>query len=290
MPSSATITAFYNFVATTKARSSQVNTNFEAIRGHYIPVDPNTLTAGVTNTWDLGASDHRWRTGYFGSVDLLSSSTTAAVTLSADTSLTTGAFLVKVNAVEKFRVDTLGPYSTQGYQCTYLTTTAIPVMTGDAALTVGAFVFKVGGVEKARIGPDGVFPRNQLSQINYAEGSITGSVSSTATPGSVDIPGTTLTVISVLGRPVLVALQNTATTTSQAYGDTPGGIQTFTLVRNGSVISKMKVSRAFNSIPWYIDTGIAGTPGTYVYNWRLDDNQIGGNIGVTAMKNVAVEL
>lgn len=63
MPSSATITAFYNFSANTKARASQVNANFDVFRGHVIPVHVSTATS-ADNTYDLGSSEYRWRNGY----------------------------------------------------------------------------------------------------------------------------------------------------------------------------------------------------------------------------------
>lgn len=61
MPSSATITSFYNFTALTVIRSAQVNTNFDTFRGHLLPVDPSTATAATTMTYDLGSIDHMWR-------------------------------------------------------------------------------------------------------------------------------------------------------------------------------------------------------------------------------------
>jgi len=64
MPSTATITAFYSFVALTKIQSAQVNNNFSIFRGHIIPVDPNTATAGASGTYDLGESTHYWRGNY----------------------------------------------------------------------------------------------------------------------------------------------------------------------------------------------------------------------------------
>lgn len=63
MPSTATITAFYTFTQNTKARASQVNTNFNVLRGHIIPIDPNTTTSNDI-TYDLGSSEHRWRYVY----------------------------------------------------------------------------------------------------------------------------------------------------------------------------------------------------------------------------------
>lgn len=76
MPSSATITAFYSFSANTKARANQVNNNFSAYRGHIIAIDPNTATAATTETYDLGSTEYRWRTGYFREVDFKSNTST----------------------------------------------------------------------------------------------------------------------------------------------------------------------------------------------------------------------
>jgi len=64
MPSSATITSFYNFTALTVIRSAQVNANFDTFRGHIIAVDPSTATSAATMTYDLGANDHAWRNIY----------------------------------------------------------------------------------------------------------------------------------------------------------------------------------------------------------------------------------
>lgn len=64
MPSTATITAFHSFTALTRIKSAEVNTNFSNFRGHLLPVDPNTATAGAVSTWDLGDSTHNWRRTY----------------------------------------------------------------------------------------------------------------------------------------------------------------------------------------------------------------------------------
>jgi len=64
MPSTATITAFNTFVADTKARSSEVNTNFDHIRGHILPTETNTVTS-ANNIYDSGATDARWNNGWF---------------------------------------------------------------------------------------------------------------------------------------------------------------------------------------------------------------------------------
>ena len=66
MPSSATITAFYEFTPGSLIRSARVNTNFSNFRGHFVPVAVDTATAASTLTYDLGADDHSWMNGYVG--------------------------------------------------------------------------------------------------------------------------------------------------------------------------------------------------------------------------------
>lgn len=90
MPSSATITAYYTFSANTKARSSQVNANFSLYRGHVIPIEPLTAT-GSDITYDLGSSEYRWRSTYTQKLNLVSSTSTAALEVRGNTSATLGA-------------------------------------------------------------------------------------------------------------------------------------------------------------------------------------------------------
>lgn len=108
MPSTATITAFYTFTQNTKARASQVNTNFNVLRGHIIPIDPNTTTS-VDNTYDLGSSEHRWRTGYFGSLNIISNTTTGKdLAIVGNTSTTDPAFVFNISGNESFRINSIG--------------------------------------------------------------------------------------------------------------------------------------------------------------------------------------
>lgn len=104
MPSTATITAFYSFTANTKARASQVNGNFSLFRGHLIPIDPNTQTA-ISNTYDLGSSEYKWRTGYFRSIDLTSNTTTGnALSLEGETTSSNPAFVFKIAGTKYGRI------------------------------------------------------------------------------------------------------------------------------------------------------------------------------------------
>ncbi len=93
MPS--TITTYYTFQPATKARSSQVNTNFSNYRGDLLPINENTVSAS-NHTHYLGASDHYWAGAYLDQIDLRTSTTTATLILKGDTSNTTGAFLFQI--------------------------------------------------------------------------------------------------------------------------------------------------------------------------------------------------
>ena len=63
MPSTSTITTFYEFTPQTVIKSSYVNANFQNFRGHILPI--NTDSASSSNyTHDLGAPDHYWRSSY----------------------------------------------------------------------------------------------------------------------------------------------------------------------------------------------------------------------------------
>lgn len=63
MPSLATVSSFYIFSPSTKARASQVNHNFDLFRGHLLPIDP-TAQSGSDQTYDLGVDPYRWRVAY----------------------------------------------------------------------------------------------------------------------------------------------------------------------------------------------------------------------------------
>lgn len=104
MPSTATITAYYNFSPNTKARATQFNNNFDVYRGHIIPVEVLTATSSDM-TYDLGSSEHRWRSAYVREVDIRSNTSTGnSLKLAGDTSGAAQGFVFKVNDAEVGRV------------------------------------------------------------------------------------------------------------------------------------------------------------------------------------------
>lgn len=136
MPSSATITAFYTFVANTKARSSQVNYNFTLFRGHNIPIEPLTATA-ANLTYDLGSSEYRWRYGYLGGAEFQTSTTTAALLLRGITSETAGAFGFYIGGTTTL----VAKIGSTGFDGAYMKTASIPpaALTQRAELIRSAF-------------------------------------------------------------------------------------------------------------------------------------------------------
>ena len=85
-----TITAFYEFSAGSKARAAHVNTNFSNFRGDLVPINTDTATAS-DSAHDLGSSEHRWKGGYLGTINLEGSTSTTDVKLVPDTTVTSGA-------------------------------------------------------------------------------------------------------------------------------------------------------------------------------------------------------
>lgn len=133
MPSTATITAFYNFSANTKARASQVNINFDNFRGHMLPISPTTAT-GSNLTYDLGSVDYRWRSVYAQSLDFLSNTTTSQqIVLQGSTSGGETFLSMNINGSETARV---GPGGLQN-----LRTSALLGYTTSAA--AGGFASRI---------------------------------------------------------------------------------------------------------------------------------------------------
>jgi len=100
MPITSTITSFYSFTSTSKAKASEVNTNFDALRGHFLPIDPNTGTAATTKTYDLGSSDHKWNNIYSQNIDINLTTTTQSI-ISGES---TGAISFKSDNSSKFKI------------------------------------------------------------------------------------------------------------------------------------------------------------------------------------------
>jgi hypothetical protein len=127
-----TITAFNVFTPGTKARSNEVNENFNNYRGDLLPINSTTATASDMSH-DLGSDSHRWRFGYLGTVDLKSSTSTASLQISGDTSATAGAYLFKIG----------------GTTCAQITPTGIPASSLRPNEIFSVLTFTIAGLGTA---------------------------------------------------------------------------------------------------------------------------------------------
>lgn len=184
MPSSATITAFYNFSALTTIRSAQVNANFDVFRGHLISVDPNTLTAAATMTYDLGSYNKMWRGTYnqygiyyantSGSVPTPSTSTSYALYFKNDGSL--------------YKKDSLGAETNldpaaSGSSAYEITNLSIAATVGSSALTIYVRTGSGGTPSAGDIVKVG-FRDATVTSGTYNQRQITSALSMTISSGS----------------------------------------------------------------------------------------------------------
>jgi hypothetical protein len=102
MPS--TITAFATFVPNTKAKSSEVNTNFSNFRGNLIPIEESTSTSSNVTHY-LGTVEHRWLNTYTKELFLGNTTTSWAI---ADDTTTVSELSFKVNGSKVLGVDPSG--------------------------------------------------------------------------------------------------------------------------------------------------------------------------------------
>lgn len=247
MPTTATITTFYTFTANTKAKASEMNTNFSIFRGHIVPIEPLTITSSDI-TYDLGSAEHSWRGCYAESLYLDPMTSGAALILQADKALTAGAFVFKNNGTEILRVSPNGfaTFGSQGF-----TTTANLTIAHDNSTTAGAFDFKVGSTESAKLEVDG-FNYASLQQRDYTtaaavatnkRGTITiSSAISVSTIGANSfniVSG--LTHRSMNGSPNKITLIPDPGATQAQFLSTQGE---FTLTRDGTPVGRVYQSNA----------------------------------------------
>lgn len=87
-----TILSYHVFQAKTKARASEVNTNFSNYRGTLIPIDPNTAAA-AGNTYDLGSTEYRWNVSYVNTLNLRGATSTSNFFMTCDSTSSQIAYL-----------------------------------------------------------------------------------------------------------------------------------------------------------------------------------------------------
>lgn len=138
MPSTQTITTFYSFSANSKARASEVNTNFSIFRGHIIPVEPLTQTS-ANITYDLGSTEYRWSNVYTKAIDFLSNTSTgAALKLYGETSTSGPAFIFSINNSNVYRVGAVNATTTAS-SGSYVSATTTNLQVTNLILTLTTY-------------------------------------------------------------------------------------------------------------------------------------------------------
>lgn len=137
MPQFATITSFYTFQGNTKARATNVNSNFSNFRGHLLPIDPNTITC-IGDTYDVGSVEYRFNKGWFNYIEYDRPTTTCSVTQYSNTAVTAGSLVTQINSVS---VSEIGSYYNKV----------------NVPLTSGVSEVKIGGLTASSIQNNGVW-------------------------------------------------------------------------------------------------------------------------------------
>ena len=149
-----TITGYNTFSAGTKARSTQVNTNFSNYRGTLLPIDPNTAAAAHL-TYNLGSTEYRWDNVYFRKLNLIGATTTANLIIERDSAVTAGSFKVQINSVTVGEIRSTGTWLTRNLA----RTSAFSSSVSGSAVTIAASVlsftaYGLGSIEY------GLFPND----------------------------------------------------------------------------------------------------------------------------------
>ena len=219
MPQFATITSFYTFQGNTKARATNVNTNFSNFRGHLLPIDPNTISC-IGDTYDVGSVEHRFNKGWFNYIEYDRPTTTCSVTQYSNTAVTAGSLVTQINSVS---VSEIGSYYSK---------VNIPLTSGVSEIKIGevtisalkhsSFVqnlqtstaqhdFLCAGVTACSLAPNYGLKRNNNSATTTAGSSygfivynsISGDVISQTGATTITSLAGTITV-NTLGRPIII--------------------------------------------------------------------------------------
>lgn len=175
MPSTATITSMYTFVANTRAKAAEVNSNFSNYRGHIIPIEPLTQTSAHL-TYDLGSTDHAWRVGYVQTLHLIGATSTAAVQIKGLSAVTAGGAEILVGGA------TIGSILTTGIQRealvnanAYMTTTALTTGLFDSSSTTYVTVTNMSLAFTIKKGPVEISLCNGLTSTSFSYIEISGA-------------------------------------------------------------------------------------------------------------------
>jgi len=191
MPQLATITSFYTFTGNTKARATNVNTNFSNFRGHLLPIDPNTISC-IGDTYDIGSVEYRFNKAWVNYVEFDRPTTTCSVTQFSNTAVTAGSLITQINS---------NTVSDVSYNYNKI---SVP-------LTSGVNETKIGGLTACSIKNDGAwFKRSAMTTAASALGvaRLNGHLSTRYTTiGTYYVSGATIS-LDVVGKGSLVEVKH----------------------------------------------------------------------------------
>lgn len=239
MPQFATITSFYTFQGNTKARATNVNTNFSNFRGHLLPIDPNTISC-IGDTYDVGSVEHRFNKGWFNYIEYDRPTTTCSVTQYSNIAVTAGSLVTQINSVS---VSEIGSYYDK---------VNIP-------LTSGVSEIKIGGATTSSIQQSGPWFSRKITAFTTTalKNQMARSTSSfSATLGAFFITGSTIS-LEVIGKGSLVeshvncifSITSVPVTTSIGF--------VYNVVYRASTDPTASTSNVFNCEYRSSDTGIS---------------------------------
>jgi hypothetical protein len=218
MPQLATITSFYTFSGNTKARATNVNTNFSNFRGHLLPIDPNTISC-IGDTYDVGSVEYRFNKAWVNYVEFDRPTTTCSVTQFSNTAVTAGSLITQINSIS---VSELSSYYNK--KNIPLTSGVSEIKIGGATISTLEFSRQVTNLQTTTANYDYLIkgvtacsilngygvkrPNNDAttSSSNYGTivyVTIAGDVISNSGNSTLTSLGGTIT-ISTLGRPIIV--------------------------------------------------------------------------------------
>jgi hypothetical protein len=272
MPSSATITSFYNFTANTRARATQVNTNFDAFRGHLVPIEPLTATSSDISH-DLGSDEHRWRTSYVKTVDF-DRLTSTAISFIQGGSTIGSIFFYCANSIS---ANIYGTSSRKGVgginELSFDTTAPAFYIQRDINTTAAECLFYNNGAESFRVIENGFKGKNYktfgttnvASSVQIGQSNVI-ALNSGPTVTATSVANSTLT-ISTIGRPVIISTKTFTDSTTHS-GFIASQDYRVQIYRNGSMVHSSNITGNMPcSTIHFVDTECSS--GTHIYDLRF---------------------
>lgn len=177
-----TITAYTTFVADTKARASEVNSNFSNHRGDLLPVNTDTATASH-RTHDLGASDHYWDKLFTQNINFGLTSTSVSIFQA----LTTGSLDLSMPSSTQVEIRiggaTSAAFVANGINSKFARTLALTTSAVSPNMAASATVTSTGlnGVTAVTLTGVAITTYGGIIEVGFLEGTFNINATTTAT-------------------------------------------------------------------------------------------------------------